>query len=88
MKGKTKVKFILHNLHEPIPHICNKSFGYSDSLADIPLLDFVDTPVSINPNRKLRKKAQECGWKIYIPQQAPSELKNNIMKIFSLLFDI
>jgi len=88
MKGKTKVKFILQNLHKPIPNICSKSFGYSDSGADIPLLDFVDTPVSINPNRKLRKKAQECGWKIYIPQKAPSELKNNIMKIFSLLFDI
>ena len=88
MKGKTKVKFILHNLHKPRPNIESASFGYSDSGADIPLLDFVDTPIAINPNRKLRKKALQCDWKIYIPKNAPSTFQNNLMKIFNLLFDI
>ena len=88
MKGKTKVKFIRHNLHKINSDISSESYGYSDSGVDIPLLDFVDNPIAINPNRKLRKKAQKCGWKIYIPQKAPNALKNNIMKIFSLLFDV
>lgn len=88
MKGKTKVKFILDNIHKPKQKNKGECFGYSDSDADLPLLDFVDNPIAINPNRKLRKKALQCDWKIYIPKNAPSTFQNNLMKIFSLLFDI
>jgi HAD superfamily phosphoserine phosphatase-like hydrolase len=88
MKGETKVKFILHNIHKPKQNNKGECFGYSDSDADLPLLDFVDTPIAINPNRKLRKKALQCDWQIYIPNNAPSTFQNNLMKIFNLLFDI
>ena len=88
MKGETKVKFILDNIHKPKQKNKGGCFGYSDSGADIPLLDFVDNPIAINPNRKLRKKALQCDWKIYIPKNAPSIFQNNLMKIFNLLFDM
>ncbi|EEI16101.1 HAD family hydrolase [Corynebacterium lipophiloflavum] len=38
--------------------------AYSDSINDIPMLSMVGTPVAINPDRALRKHAQERGWEI------------------------
>jgi HAD superfamily hydrolase (TIGR01490 family) len=37
---------------------------YSDSYNDLPLLDHVDHPVAVTPDEKLRKTAEERGWKI------------------------
>jgi len=42
-----------------------KSWYYGDSIADLPALSLVGTPVCVNPDRKLLKKAREKGWKIY-----------------------
>lgn len=36
--------------------------AYSDSANDIPMLTMVGTPVAINPDRKLRRIAEERGW--------------------------
>ena len=41
-----------------------KSWFYSDSHTDIPLLEWVDHAVAINPNPQLRKYAEQQGWKI------------------------
>ncbi|AWB83284.1 HAD family hydrolase [Corynebacterium liangguodongii] len=38
--------------------------AYSDSINDIPMLSMVGTPVAINPDRALRKHAQNNGWEI------------------------
>ncbi len=37
---------------------------YSDSITDLPLLEAVEAPVVINPDRRLRRVAQRRGWPI------------------------
>ncbi len=39
-------------------------YFYSDSLADLPLLQAVGHPVAVNPQRKLRLIAEERGWPV------------------------
>ena len=41
-----------------------KSWFYSDSLNDLPLLSTVDNPVAVDPDDTLRAHATEMGWKI------------------------
>ncbi|SDM06291.1 HAD-superfamily subfamily IB hydrolase, TIGR01490 [Corynebacterium mycetoides] len=40
------------------------SYAYSDSATDIPMLGMVGHPVAVNPDRALRKHAQEHGWEV------------------------
>jgi HAD superfamily hydrolase (TIGR01490 family) len=40
------------------------SHAYSDSITDLPMLDAVGHPVAVNPDRELRKVAQQRGWRI------------------------
>ncbi len=40
-------------------------FSYSDSIHDLPLLEFSDFPTAISPDRKLRVIAQARNWPIY-----------------------
>ncbi len=42
----------------------SKSFAYSDSLNDLPLLTLVGHPVAVNPDKMLTKHAKAAGWKI------------------------
>ena len=37
---------------------------YSDSANDLPLLNFVDHPVAVNPDHKLRSTAEQNNWRI------------------------
>lgn len=41
-----------------------KSFAYSDSATDIPMLEAVGHPVAVNPDRALKKHAIAHGWDI------------------------
>lgn len=41
-----------------------RSFAYSDSATDVPMLELVGTPVAVNPDRALRKHALSQGWEI------------------------
>jgi HAD superfamily hydrolase (TIGR01490 family) len=41
-----------------------ESFAYSDSYTDAPMLEVVGHPVAVNPDRVLRKLAEEKGWEI------------------------
>ena len=41
-----------------------ETWGYSDSFNDIPLLEFVDHPVAVDPDPPLRAHAQQQGWEI------------------------
>ena len=38
--------------------------AYSDSYSDVPFLEAVGHPVAANPDRKLRRIAQERGWPV------------------------
>ena len=42
----------------------SRSFAYSDSVTDLPLLGAVGHPVAVNPDKELRKAAEEQGWPI------------------------
>jgi HAD superfamily hydrolase (TIGR01490 family) len=41
-----------------------RSFAYTDSATDLPLLEAVGNPVAVNPDKELRKAAEEHGWPI------------------------
>jgi HAD superfamily hydrolase (TIGR01490 family) len=39
------------------------STAYSDSVSDVPFLEVVGRPVAVNPDRALRRVAEERGWR-------------------------
>jgi HAD superfamily hydrolase (TIGR01490 family) len=47
-----------------------KSFGYSDSINDLPLLELVGTPVATNPDHRLLRMARRRGWEVIDYRQA------------------
>jgi HAD superfamily hydrolase (TIGR01490 family) len=40
------------------------SYAYTDSATDLPMLEVVGHPVAVNPDKELRKAAEERGWQI------------------------
>ncbi|NCB57507.1 MAG: HAD family hydrolase [Gammaproteobacteria bacterium] len=46
------------------PHSLEDSFGYSDSINDVPLLETVSNPWAINPAERLSVVAMQMGWNI------------------------
>ena len=42
----------------------DKSFAYSDSATDLPMLEAVGYPVAVNPDAELERIATERGWEI------------------------
>ena len=38
------------------------SYAYSDSIADLPMLEAVGHPVAVNPDKDLRKEVETRGW--------------------------
>lgn len=43
-----------------------KSYAYSDSISDLPMLEAVGHPVAVNPDGELERIAYERGWPIVI----------------------
>jgi HAD superfamily hydrolase (TIGR01490 family) len=41
-----------------------RSYAYSDSVTDLPMLRAVGHPVAVNPDRDLRREAEANGWQI------------------------
>lgn len=41
-----------------------RSWFYSDSINDLPLLEWVSDPVAVSPDARLRKVAKERGWMV------------------------
>lgn len=41
-----------------------ESYAYSDSISDLPLLEAVGHPTAVNPDRALRKAADQRGWPV------------------------
>lgn len=39
-------------------------YAYSDSISDLPLLEAVGRPTTVNPDRAMRRAAQERGWPV------------------------
>ena len=42
----------------------DRSYAYSDSATDIPMLEIVGHPVAVNPDRELAREARKRGWEI------------------------
>ncbi|HSJ54425.1 MAG TPA: HAD family hydrolase [Anaerolineae bacterium] len=42
----------------------DRSYFYTDSISDLPLLERVGQPVAVNPDPRLRRLAQRRGWPI------------------------
>jgi HAD superfamily hydrolase (TIGR01490 family) len=42
----------------------SRSYAYSDSITDRPMLEAVGNPVAVNPDRELRRLADANGWQI------------------------
>ncbi len=41
-----------------------RSYAYSDSVTDVPMLEAVGNPVAVNPDRDLAKVAADRGWEV------------------------
>ncbi len=55
------------------------SYAYSDSISDLPMLEAVGHPVAVNPDRDLRKVAEERGWEI-LDFRNPVRLRTRIAR--------
>ncbi len=42
----------------------SRSYAYTDSVTDLPMLEAVGHPIVVNPDRGLAKAAQERGWEV------------------------
>jgi HAD superfamily hydrolase (TIGR01490 family) len=54
-----------------LPHC----YAYSDSVTDLPMLELVGNPRAVNPDRALRRIAQQRGWPVLTfsaPRTAPA----------------
>ena len=43
-----------------------RSYAYSDSITDLPMLESVGNPFAVNPDRELRKQAMSRGWPVLV----------------------
>jgi HAD superfamily hydrolase (TIGR01490 family) len=46
-----------------------RSYAYSDSVTDLPMLEVVGHPYAVNPDRALRREAAERGWPVLVFSQ-------------------
>lgn len=61
--GPNKVSAV-HELAKERGYDLGACYAYSDSVTDVPLLEIVGHPTAVNPDRGLRKVAQERGWPV------------------------
>jgi hypothetical protein len=43
-----------------------RSYAYSDSISDLPMMEEVGHPVAVNPDSELERVAHERGWPVVI----------------------
>ena len=58
--------------------------AYSDSITDLPLLEAVGHPTAVNPDRALRRLAEERGWPI-LTFAVPVALRPRIRPVTAVL---
>jgi HAD superfamily hydrolase (TIGR01490 family) len=63
--GETKAAAI-KELAESEGYDLGRSYAYSDSATDLPMLETVGHPYAVNPDRALRRAAAERGWPVLI----------------------
>jgi HAD superfamily hydrolase (TIGR01490 family) len=55
----------------------SRSYAYSDSVTDLPMLETVGHPCAVNPDRDLARLARERGWEIRTFRR-PVRLRNRL----------
>jgi HAD superfamily hydrolase (TIGR01490 family) len=60
------------------------SYAYSDSATDLPMMEVVGKPVAVNPEKELRKVAEERDWPI-LEFQRPVSLESNLSRNVPLI---
>lgn len=63
MHGKQKIRAIKELAAERGISL-RRSYAYSDSVNDLPMLSRVGHPVAVNPDKALERYAKAAGWKI------------------------
>lgn len=58
-----------------------RSFAYSDSMNDVPMLSMVGHPVAVNPDRALRAYARSHGWTIYRAYEKKDIIKRRLTQV-------
>ncbi len=61
--GEAKAEAI-RRLAERVGIDLEGSYAYSDSISDLPMLSAVGHPVAVNPDRELRREAEQRGWDV------------------------
>jgi HAD superfamily hydrolase (TIGR01490 family) len=56
----------VRKLAEQLDIDLKRSYGYSDSITDAPMLHCVGHAVAVNPDRDLARLARECNWEVRI----------------------
>jgi uncharacterized protein (TIGR03382 family) len=60
------------------------SYAYSDSGTDLPMMEIVGNPVAVNPEKDLRKVAEERDWPI-LEFQRPVSLQTRMPRSTQLM---
>jgi HAD superfamily hydrolase (TIGR01490 family) len=56
------------------------SYAYSDSATDVPMLEVVGHPVAVNPDKELRRVAEEREWEV-LDFRKPVRLRTRIVSV-------
>jgi HAD superfamily hydrolase (TIGR01490 family) len=54
----------IRELAERVGIDLERSYAYSDSITDLPMLEAVGHPVAVNPDKELRREADARGWQV------------------------
>lgn len=57
----------------------SRSYAYSDSITDLPMLEVVGHPYAVNPDRALRREAAQRGWPVLVFSR-PVELRRTTLR--------
>ncbi len=63
--GENKASAI-QELAEKHGYDLSRSYAYSDSVTDVPMLEVVGHPFAVNPDRELRRQAVARGWPVLV----------------------
>jgi HAD superfamily hydrolase (TIGR01490 family) len=77
--GETKAQAI-RELAETHGYDLGESYAYSDSVTDVPMLEAVGHPYAVNPDRSLRRYAEDHEWPI-LRFQTPVTMKRRIPRV-------
>ncbi|MBK1883867.1 haloacid dehalogenase-like hydrolase [Luteolibacter pohnpeiensis] len=89
-KGHAKVR----KLHEVLPSSYFEDgqlihcHGFTDSTADLPMLEWCETATVVNPSPTLARKAEAEGWEIVRPTRPWSSKADFLRRLVLLLFGI